>query len=155
MQEVHNHDQIKSEAGKFVNLFNKGWKVFLNRFCSPLMEHFLTENQAIKQHLTAMKEQLKLRFQKYEPFPNCLSPIVGCGNKFIKMQNILFPSWKRKSHQAVIGFMESPWRLHALMDAILDHLKQNEKDENFNRQIGEFYFLLMGILYKEEQILSQ
>ena len=41
-------DQIKSEAGKFVNLFNHGLKKFSwNRACSPLMEHFLKENEAI------------------------------------------------------------------------------------------------------------
>lgn len=152
-------DQIKSEAGKFVNLFSQGLKKFSwNRFCSPLMEHFLTENQAIKQHLTAMKEAVKTLSdsKSMSRFQTALAQLLVVENKFIKMQNILFPIMEKKIPST--RPLSVLWSLHddcnALMDAILDHLKQNEKDEKLlNRQIGEFYFLLMGILYKEEQIL--
>lgn len=152
-------DQIKSEAGKFVNLFNHGLKKFSwNRACSPLMEHFLKENEAIRQHLGTMKEAVKTLNdpQSKRRFRASLAQLAVVENKFIKMQNILFPIMEKKIPST--RPLTVLWSLHddckALMDKILSHLKQPETDEKLlNKQIGEFYFLLMGILYKEEHIL--
>ena len=62
------------------------------------MEHFLKENEAIRQHLETMKEAVKTLNdpQSKRRFRASLAQLAVVENKFIKMQNILFPIMEKK-----------------------------------------------------------
>ena len=74
------------------------------------------------------------------------------------MQNILFPIMEKKIPST--RPLTVLWSLHddckALMDKILSHLKQPETDEKLlNKQIGEFYFLLMVSFIRKNTFCSR
>ena len=72
-----------------------------------------------------------------------LAQLAVVENKFIKMQNILFPIMEKKIPST--RPLTVLWSLHddckALMDKILSHLKQPETDEKLlNKQIENSTF---------------
>lgn len=150
---------IKTEAGKFINLFHQGLQNFSwNRKCSPLMEHFLRENEAIKQHLMTMKEAVKNLSDEAmrKRLSAALKQLSVIEHKFIKLQNIPFPVMEHKVPST--RPLKVLWSLQddtkALIKGLIDHLSEESIDFSLlKRQIGEFYFLVMGLLQKEELIL--
>ncbi len=149
---------IKESADRFVNLFHKGLaKHRLREPMHPLFRLLLAENEAIKNQLDALKPQFQrgLSAKKKGALAEGFEALGEIEKKFVMMQNILFPAMEAKAPSA--RPMQVLWSLHdeALKKrtSFMEMLQEDHTDATFFKEIGEVYFLIRGILQKEELIL--
>lgn len=150
---------IKSTANLFVNIFNHplqehSFKDHHHSFFKALMK----ENEEIIKHLDSIKKFLKSgdlesnRDKLLTEFIKCLD----FEKKFIKKENILFPHLESKLvSRRPLKIM---WMLHddarVLIKELISLLKEQSFDEiSFKEKVGKYYFLIYGIITKENLIL--
>ncbi len=149
---------IKKDANKFVNVFHDGLKKHeLTNHHHPFFKALLEENEAIISHLDSMKQYFKkgpLKDSQKEllkGFETCLE----FEKKWVKKENILFPRIEDKVPSTKP--LEVMWSLHddarGQIKAILGALKTLEDEKALNKMIGTYYYLVYGIIQKEQLIL--
>jgi len=152
-------ETIKETANKFVNVFHEGLKrnAFNNR-THPFYETMLDENEAITNHLQAMKAILKSS-SIHEAKPkliNAFERLLEVEKKYVRKENILFP--RLENVVPSTRPLEVMWTLHddarTLLKEIIQALKVIENNEKtLSPLIGKYYYLLYGIMQKESLIL--
>ncbi len=152
-------DDIRENAGRFVNLFYHGLTAYQwNREISSLMILLLEENQKIKDRLELLKKALDPRLiaSKYEALIAFFESMVELEKKFIKMQNILFPVLE------VLVPSKTPFKVLWSIHDDLNHMRQNilkhlqSASLNWDVlkvEIGEYYYQLYALMQKEELII--
>lgn len=158
-----NHDysieEIKKNANKFVNIFHTplSKKAFKTHH-HPFWKAIIKENQLIIKHLNDLKKMLlkenilsNLSVIKIE-----LEKLFALEKKWVKKENIIFPRIEKNvpSHKP----LDVMWSLHddARLEFNILLSSFTEKTFNlelFNKRIGSFYYLIYGIIQKEEYIL--
>jgi hypothetical protein len=130
-------DTIKANANKFVNTFKEG----LER--SELLSHdHPFKGASIKENHKAIKEG----FEK----------LLFLERKYQKKENILFPRLEDKVPST--NPLKVMWALHddarKLLKDLLDLLNDQSFDiKSFKSMIGNYYYLVYGIMQKEQLIL--
>ncbi len=162
--EQYRHDSslsveaIKENANKFVNVFFEGLKNHeMQSHDHPFFQSLLDENNAIIAHLDDMKQYFKAgpltenQQALIKGFEKCLE----FEKKYVKKENILFPKIEGKipSNKP----LEVMWSLHddarKLLKDIIETLRDLSDEKKTNQQIGKYYYLVYGIIQKEQLIL--
>lgn len=150
---------IKDSANLFVNIFNHHLEHYsLKDHHHIFFKSIIEENNAIVKHLNSIKELLKKKelsdviINLQKAFEKCLE----FEKKFVKKENIIFP--QLESRLNTIKPLKIMWKLHddarALLKEILTTINSGISDRlYFNKIIGEYYFLIFGIIKKETHIL--
>lgn len=149
---------VKKSADRFVNLFHKG--LTRHRLREPMHPFFrllTAENEAIKNHLDSLKTHFKHDFssKEKEAIARGFGELEQLEKKFVKLQNILFPALEKKAPST--RPMQVLWSLHD--DAMkkrrgfLELLESKTSASALGRAVGDVYFLIRGIMQKEELIL--
>ncbi|MDD2258885.1 MAG: PAS domain-containing protein [Bacilli bacterium] len=152
-------EEIKENANKFVNIFHVPLSkhAFTSHY-HPFFKAIIQENKHIKAHLNNMKKLLtkenivnNLPVIKIE-----LEKLNELEKKWLKKENIIFPRIEKNipSHKP----LDIMWSLHDdvrnELKLLLSNFTSKKIDINtFNKKIGSFYYLLFGIIQKEELIL--
>ena len=118
----------------------------------------MMENQALLEKLEEIKEILKEEDQqaRIEQLIPRIEELQRFNHHYLKKENILFPYLERKLER--FGGLAIMWSLHdearARMRQVLLCLESGQgSDPEFNRQIGSLFFILHGLVKKEELIL--
>ncbi len=151
---------IKASANKFVNVFQEGLKRYeLNRHDHPFFQGLLDENTAITRHLKTMKTYFKagpIKDNQADILAG-FEKLLELEKKFVKKENILFPVLEDKVPSTKP--LEVMWSLHDdaryQTKAIINELKQTlpEDETALKQKIGNYYYLVYGIIQKEALIL--
>jgi len=152
-------DDIKENAGKFVNVFyNALSKYEPASFDSNLFTYFVKENREIELKLDQMKPLFKQSniIENLDEIIKGFEQLYILERKFVKRENILWPSIEEKLPSTMP--LKVMWSLHddarTLLKDIIDGLKSNTPNvSNIIYMIGEYYYLIYGINQKEEIIL--
>ena len=152
---------IKKSANKFVNTFKEGLERFeLTSHDHPFFDALLDENKAITDHLKKMKALFKgdreAIIDKREPILKGFEKLMVLERKYQKKENILFPRLEGKLPST--NPLTVMWALHddarVLLKDILKALRKTRLDKKaFKSMIGDFYYLVYGIIQKEQLIL--
>ncbi len=152
-------ETIKKTANKFVNVFREGLKDYeLREHDHPFFKALLEENDAIIKHLETMKDYFKKGpiTESIEALIKGFERCLELDRKFVKKENILFPAIEDKVPST--RPLEVMWSLHddarKMTKDILAHLKSDHPDEKYLKEtIGHYYYLVYGIVQKEQLIL--
>lgn len=152
-------EEIKATANKFVSVFYKGLKEHeVTTHKHPFMKALLEENEAIISHLKKIKPYIKENdFDKHQSI--LLKQFEACleiEKKFVKKENIFFP--KLEEHVPSTKPLEVMWVLHddarAQIKKIIQYLKEEPiPEEKLRLILGTYYYLIYGIIQKEQLIL--
>ena len=152
-------EEIKATANKFVNVFYKGLKKHeMTRHKHAFIQNLIDENKAIIDHFDTMKSYFKgdsIAHHKAalkKGFEACLH----LEKKFIKKENILFP--KLESVVPSNRPLEVMWSLHddarMQLKEILSLLSETPLNiDKLKPLLGTYYYLIYGIIQKEQLIL--
>ncbi len=149
---------IKAQANRFVNVFRKGLSAHaMETHDHPFFAHLLEENNAVLNHMQGMKKHFKEgaisdhREALIKGFEAC----EVFEKKFVKKENILFPAIESKAPSTTP--LKVMWSLHddarALRKRILRGLERMDDETKLKTDIGEYYYLIYGIVDKERFIL--
>ncbi|MGM0435848.1 MAG: PAS domain-containing protein [Bacillota bacterium] len=152
---------IKKNANKFVNAFKEGLERYeVKNHDHPFFDALLSENDAITTHLKAMKEYFKgdsdaIKANKAMILKG-FEKLMLLERKYQKKENILFPRLEEKLPST--NPLTVMWALHddarVLLKKILSILRETPLDvKTFKSMIGDFYYLVYGIMQKEQLIL--
>lgn len=153
-------DEIKEVADRVVNVFH----IPLSSFpWDDTKDHvfyksILEEHNAIEDKLQAMKSIFKERdlLKNKERLMERFSELEEMKKHFVKMQNVFFPMLEKQ--EVALMPLKVMWSVHddALrsLKKILQYLEHaEEKEQDLLLEIGEFYYLVYGLLQKQELIL--
>ena len=148
-------DDIKENAGKFVNVFyNALSKHEPASFDSNLFTYFVKENREIELKLDQMKPLFKQGniIENLDEIIKGFEQLYILDRKFIKRENILWPSIEEKLPSTMP--LKVMWSLHddarTLLKDIIGGLKVKTLNvSNIIYMIGEYYYLI-----RQNDILS-
>ncbi len=153
-------DEIKEVADRIVNVFH----IPLSEFPWGKHEHhqffkvILEEHRAIESKLDGMKSIFKERdlIKNKEILQTRFSELDEMKKHFVKMQNIFFP--KLEKRELALMPLQVMWSVHddarkSLKNILLYLEDVEEKEHDLLLEIGEFYYLVYGLLQKQELIL--
>lgn len=145
---------------KVINVAYEGltahpWKMPENNgFIIALM----MENQALIEQLEEIKGILREedKLSRKEKLIPKVEELQRFNHHYLKKENLLFPYLERKMER--FGGLSIMWSLHdearAKMKKVLQCLESEQGlDPEFNQQIGSLFFILHGLVKKEELIL--
>lgn len=152
-------DEIKESAGKFINVFHNPLSEHEpDSYDSTLFTYLLKENRAIEAQLDTLKPYFKKSNIKenVNDIINGFEKLFVLESKFIKRENILWPSIEEKLPSLMP--LKVLWSLHddsrMVLKSILEGLKKDVIDVvDIVYMIGEYYYLIYGLNQKEELIL--
>ena len=145
---------------KVINVAYEGlsahpWKMPEN---NGFLLSLMMENQALIEKLEEIKGVLREEdpLSRKEKLIPRVEELLLFNHHFLKKENILFPYMERKLEQ--FGGLSIMWSLHdearVKMKQVLQCLESGQGlDPEFNRQIGSLFFILHGLVKKEELIL--
>ena len=145
---------------KVINVAYEGlsahpWKMPAN---NGFLLSLMMENQAMIEKLEAIKGVLREEdpLSRKEKLIPRVEELLLFNHHYLKKENILFPYMERKMEQ--FGGLSIMWSLHdearVKMKQVLQCLESGQGlDPEFNRQIGSLFFILHGLVKKEELIL--
>lgn len=144
-------DEIIKIAGKLVNLFRNGLTNFNWNKNQKQIKKLLSEGKAIKNKFSDFKECVKA--SDFEKLKVEIKIGVELKKRFFKMQNVIFSQLESKNINPKP--LQVMWNLH---DKALELQKQTEKaiinnDKEINTLLGKYFFLVLGIIEKEELLL--
>lgn len=152
-------EEIKESANKFVNIFHIPLsKYSFKSHSHPFFKAIIKENELIKDHLNSLKELLVKQniLNNLEVLEMKLIKLMELEKKWLKKENIIFPRIEKDipSHKP----LDVMWSLHDDARSELKILLSSFSEEKFNinifnKRIGSFYYLIFGIIQKEEFIL--
>jgi len=153
-------DEIKEVADRIVNVFHIPLSTFPwdeekdHVFFTKILE----EHRAIEGKLQDMKAIFKERdlLKNKEVLQGRFAELKEMNKHFVKMQNIFFP--KLEALEVALMPLKVMWSVHddakKSLKAILGYLdKVEEHEQDLLLEIGEFYYLVYGLLQKQELIL--
>lgn len=118
------------------------------------MRYLLEEGEAIKAKFSDFKEFIKDKenVQKKEIF-KFLKDFEELEKRFLKMQNIIYPQMEKKLVNPKP--LQIMWSLHDDAKALLLSLREKYKNNapDLNQVIGKYFFLVYGIIEKEELLV--
>jgi DUF438 domain-containing protein len=145
------NEEIKKIAGKLINLFRHGLDHYpWDRDETLLLRELFRESQAIKDELGKIKPFIKEAELNLAPM---FSVFNALNKRFLKMTNIIHPRLEKKGVNP--RPLQIMWSLYddarEELDALL--VKQETKAPDLAKSIGRFYYLIYGILEKEELLI--
>ncbi len=153
-------NMIKATIGKVINTFYKALSSY--EWEKPREGEFLfylmAENRELEKRLGAIKEILKSGNPEKEK-PNLLTrfiELVDFNHHYVKKENILFP-YLEKVWENYLP-LQVMWSLHddirKSLKKILNLLQDRWSSwEELNREIGNYFFLAYGMIFKEDLIV--
>ncbi|MBN2261777.1 MAG: DUF438 domain-containing protein [Prolixibacteraceae bacterium] len=155
--------QVKANIGKLLNLFYKSLKEAPVKV--PADGHFLyflmLENRGVEQIIGQLKEELKkLKGDEYLEhlgvIKELLEQLKAYELHYIKKENILFPYIEKtiadyRCLQLMWSFHDDYRRLLKKLLLMLDNKKPELKE--LQKLIGDLFFVLLPIMFREEFIL--
>ncbi|MFA7435748.1 MAG: PAS domain-containing protein [Bacilli bacterium] len=140
--------RIKDIAGKIVNLLRTGLLAFDWNKNISLIQKLLNEANKIREKFNELKEYIKAK--DFLKLRNNLDIVDELKKRFLKMQNVIFTVLEKKNiNNKPLKVM---WSLQdevlIIHKKLLDELNNNSR--NINITIGKYFFLVLGILEKEE-----
>mgnify|MGYP001302385517 CR=1 FL=1 len=152
--------EILEILDKVIHVFNKSliqyeWKKpEKNSFLDTLMK----ENEALENKLSAIKEIIKKKDFKNnkDELLKRVEELQQFDAHYLKKENILFPYMEKKMKK--FEGLSIMWALHdearASLKKLIYILKSKEPSEtDFNVEVGNLFFILYGLTYKEKYIL--
>ncbi|MGI5998067.1 MAG: DUF438 domain-containing protein [Lutispora sp.] len=152
--------EILKILDKVIHVFNKSLiqyeckKPEKDSFLDTLME----ENEALEDKLSAIKEIIKKKDFKNnkDELLKRIQELQQFDDHYLKKENILFPYMEKKMEK--FEGLSIMWALHdearASLKKLIYILKSEEPSEtDFNPEIGNLFFILYGLVYKERYIL--
>ncbi|MFP4078509.1 MAG: PAS domain-containing protein [Candidatus Izemoplasmataceae bacterium] len=142
-----------------MNTFKEGlWRRAVKTHDPPFFDALLKDNEAIKAHLGDMKALFKgdaLR-NNLKEVTKGFEALLKLDRKFLVKENILFPRLEDKVPST--NPLKVMWSLHddarAALKELLGHLEKRSVDTGaLKKQIGDYYYLVYGIIQKEQLIL--
>ena len=145
---------------KVINVAYEGltahsWKMPAN---NGFLLSLMMENQALIEKLEEIKGVLREEDQlsRKEKLIPRVEELLRFNHHYLKKENILFPYMERKLEH--FGGLSIMWSLHdearAKMKQAIQCLESGQGiDPEFNQQIGSLFFILHGLVKKEELIL--
>ncbi|MCD6435917.1 MAG: DUF438 domain-containing protein [Clostridiales bacterium] len=153
-------EAIKKNVGKVINVFFEKLKSYewnkpkIGTFLYYLME----ENRAIEIKLEGIKKLLleKGTENKIKKLLIAFEELTKVDAHYVKKENILFPYLEKKMER--YRALNVMWSLHddvrKKLKKIINILKNNDTTEiELNREIGEIFFLIYGLIQKEDLIV--
>lgn len=160
LQKGYSAREILKILDKVIHVFNKSliqyeWKEpEENSFLHSMMK----ENQALETKLADIKEIIKEKdFKKNkERLLRHVEELQQFDAHYLKKENILFPYLEKKMKK--FEGLSIMWALHdearASLKKLINILKSEDPSEtDFNVEIGNLFFILYGLIYKERYIL--
>lgn len=160
LQKGYSAKEILKILDKVIHVFNKSliqykWKEpEENSFLHTMMK----ENKALEAKLAAIKEIIKEKdFKKNkERLLRHVEELQQFDAHYLKKENILFPYLEKKMKK--FEGLSIMWALHdearASLKKLIYILKSEDSSEtDFNVEIGNLFFILYGLIYKERYIL--
>ncbi len=152
-------ETIKQSANKFVNTFKEGLeKSEVKTHDHPFFDALLEENKAITKHLNEMKDLFKgdAIEKNQTAIKKGFEKLMTLERKYQKKENILFPRLEDKLPST--NPLKVMWALHddarVGLKSLLKTLDKAPLDtKTIKSMIGDFYYLLYGIIQKEQLIL--
>ncbi len=158
-------EKVKQVVNKLLNLFYKGltrygpYDYSQNRFLSLMVE----ENKAAKELLQSLKPVIKKLNEKQPPAPEWVNSLVSGFEKlnaielhYIKMQNLVFPAFEKQFPLSKCFRVMWSMQDDVVQDirTLLDTLrKEPERLKRINRLMGDIFFHLNSLIFREEYIL--
>jgi DUF438 domain-containing protein len=159
-------EKVKASVGKIINVFFKSLSAF--NWEKPTEGHFLyyliQENREVQKIMTELKSVTRIFFNgKDQDIPGLtqkLRLIVGKLKKYelhyIKNENILFPYIEKtfpeyRCLQIMWSFHDDFRRSLKALGLILQ--SEFPDSELLNREIGKLFFVVLPIVFREEQIV--
>lgn len=140
--------RIKEIAGKVVNLLRNGLLEFKWNKNISLIQKLLEEGKTIKNKFNSFKTYLIDK--DYSKLVQELDIIDELKKRFLKMENVIFSILEAKDVNPKP--LQVIWSLHddviSLHKQLLTELENNTKELNIT--IGKYFFLVLGIIEKEE-----
>lgn len=149
---------ILSNLDKVINVFYKNLKVY--EWKKPEKDEFsyylLLENKALMEKLESMKEIIKTDKNWFNNpvFKEKFFEIKEFPVHYLKKENILFPIMEKKNKD--FNGLKIMWALHDETRRILkefEMLLNVEEEKKLIDCVGAMFFLLYGLIQKEELIL--
>ena len=148
--------QIKEKIEKMMNVIYDQLKKY--EWEKPQEGHSLyylmQENRELETRLAAIK--IDLKDKNYFHFKQHIAELSGIENHFLRKENILFSYlervWENCRPLAVM------WSIHDDIRLKLKHLnkillEKEDFDAEIYSQVGELFFLMYGMIFKEELVL--
>lgn len=161
-EEGEKADEILTYLGKVINVFNEGLEK--KEYKRPENDQFIKDMEAENEALN--KKLMKIRgflldkdmtfYEKKIKVQEITDELLEFDDHYLKKENILFPMMEKKDKRYVASSIM--WTLHDQIREKLKRLKEDiRKDdyikEDFNKDMGEIFFNMGGLIYKEEEIL--
>lgn len=152
-------ETIKQSANRFVNVFKTPLKKHeITSHNHPYFKAVLEENRRIIKHLDKTKQWFKTGTinNHITNIKEAFEAMEACEKKFQKTENILFSNLEGKlPSQKPLSVL---WSLHddarRLRKTLMKHLDYTLEDETtFKKFVGDYYYLIYGLIEKEQLIL--
>ncbi len=162
-------DAIKETIGKVINVFFKYLKAYPWKRPEPgtFLFELMVENRALEAHLAETKELVKLLNKEtdglaiqpsgtLEKLRGAIAKLFKFEVHYDKKENILFPTlekrWDFPRPLQVMWSIDSDIRKS--VRELRDILAETNPDlAALNREVGKYYFLAHGMVFKEELVV--
>lgn len=160
LQDEIQPNEILVILDKVINVFYKGLRSY--QWEKPEKDSFLDflmrENHALIAKLEEIKDILNendLQIRRKKLIPR-INELLEFNHHYLKKENILFPYLERKMEK--FSGLSIMWSLHdvarAQIKKVLEGLEsENCEEAELNEQMGRLFFIMFGIVKKEELIL--
>jgi DUF438 domain-containing protein len=164
--EGFSNEEVKANVGKIINVFFKSLSSY--QWDKPGEGHFLyylmLENCEVQKIMTELKSVTKSFFKgKNQDIPSLMLKLRLLVEKlktyelhYIKKENILFPYIEKTFPQ--YRCLKLMWSFHddfrrslKVLDTIIKSERPN--NEQLNKEIGKLFFVVLPIVFREEQIV--
>jgi hypothetical protein len=159
-------EAVKNTVGKLINIFYKSLKQQI--WEKPAEDHFLSymmlENRGVEKIIDEMRIVVKAIFSKSEndekelvtQFLKLIHDLKAYELHYIKKENILFPIIERTFSE--YRCLQLMWSFHDDFRKTLQRLEELLKHEPLkrdllNKLIGQLFFVVLPIIFREEQIV--
>ncbi len=153
-QETEEVEVIRETGHKFANVFYEGLSRLTHTYEHQLFKYLLLENRAIEKHLGSLKSEIRNNLEDRKFLKKGFIKCLEFDKKFQKYENIIFPNIEDKLPSSKP--LQVLWSLYdearELLGTILKNF-ENEDSKELQVLIGKYYFLVYGIINKEQLIL--
>ncbi len=160
------NEVVKTNVGKIINVFYKSLSTY--QWNKPSEGHFLNylmlENREVEIIMTDLKSVIKTFFNSEKPnietfstqLRVMISKLKAYELHYIKKENILFPYIEKafpeyRCLQVMWSFHDDFRKSIKTLDSIL--LSEQPDKEQLNKELGKLFFVVMPIIFREEQIV--
>ncbi|MDO9578846.1 MAG: PAS domain-containing protein [Candidatus Cloacimonadales bacterium] len=148
--------QIKDKIEKLMNVVYEQLKKY--EWEKPQEGHplfyLMLENRELEKRLATIKTDLKEK--RFSKFKRHIADLSGMENHYLRKENVLFSYLERVwEHCRPLAVM---WSIHDDIRMKLKHLnkillEKEDFDAEIYNQVGELFFLMYGMIFKEELVV--